>query len=165
MLGVGEGVGVGVGVEETVGVGVGVGETVGVGVGVGETVGVGVGVGETVGVGVGVGETVGVGFGVGVSVGFGVGFTATFTPLLQTSFLPDLIQVNLNPLTVEVEFNFVQVPPALAVASNAIFAGNRKAKTSITRAGASRRIEREYMMYSQKKDKEVLIQNEFFSYF
>lgn len=118
-------------------VGVGVGETVGVEVGV--EVGVGVGVGETVGAGV----SVGVGVGETVGVGVGVGFTATFTPLLQTNFLPDLIQVNLNPLTVDVVFNFVQVPPALAVAANAIFAGKKEAKTITTRAGAIRRIERE----------------------
>jgi len=39
--------------------------------------------------------------------------------LFQTNFLPDLTQVNLYPLTVEVVFNFVQVAPALAVAANA----------------------------------------------
>jgi hypothetical protein len=51
--------------------------------------------------------------------------------------------VNLNPFTVDVEFNLVQVPPALAVAANAGFAGNKNAKMITTRAGASRRIERE----------------------
>jgi hypothetical protein len=60
--------------------------------------------------------------------------------LLQTNFLPDLIHVNLKPLTVDVVFNFVQVPPALAVAANAILAGKREAKTITRRAGASRRI-------------------------
>ena len=43
----------------------------------------------------GVGE--GTGFGVceGEGVGVGVAFTVTFTPLLQTSFFPDLMQVYL----------------------------------------------------------------------
>jgi predicted membrane protein len=53
----------------------------------------------TVGVGVGVGSGVGVGEGVGVGVGVGVGFLIA-TPLFQTSFLPDLTQVNLMPLVV-----------------------------------------------------------------
>ena len=56
---------------------------------------VGVGVGEGVGVGVGEGVGVGVGVGVGEGVGVGVTFTATFTPLLHTSFLPDLMHVYL----------------------------------------------------------------------
>jgi hypothetical protein len=63
--------------------------------------------------------------------------------LLHTNFLPDLTQVNLNPFTVEVEFNFVQVPPAFAVAATARLDGNRAAKSNTARAGASRRIERE----------------------
>ena len=54
----------------------------------GSNLGVGVGVGVEVGVGVGVE----VGVGVGVEVGVG-----TLTPLLHTSFLPDLTQVYLNP--------------------------------------------------------------------
>jgi hypothetical protein len=54
---------------------------------VAEGVGVGVAVAEGVGVGVAVAE------GVGVAVGFGV--TTIFTPLLQTNFLPDLMQVYL----------------------------------------------------------------------
>jgi hypothetical protein len=66
--------------------------------------------------------------------------TTTFTPLLQTSFLPDLIQVNLYPFTVDVEFNFVQVPPAFAVAATARLVGNRVAKRNTARAGAKRRI-------------------------
>ena len=50
------------------------------------------------------------------------------------------MQVNLNPFMVDVEFNFVQVPPALAVAATARFSGNKAAKSTATRAGASRRI-------------------------
>jgi hypothetical protein len=57
------------------------------GIRVAEGVGVGVAVAEGVGVGVAVAE------GVGVAVGLGV--TTIFTPLLQTNFLPDLMQVYL----------------------------------------------------------------------
>jgi hypothetical protein len=71
-----------------------------------------------------------------------VGFATTLTPLLQTSFLPDLIQVNLYPFTVDVEFNLVQAPPAFAVAATARLVGNRAAKRSAARAGANRRIVR-----------------------
>jgi hypothetical protein len=60
--------------------------------------------------------------------------------LLHTNFLPDLIQVNLYPFTVDVEFNFVQVPPAFAVAATARLDGNRAARRITTRAGASRRM-------------------------
>jgi hypothetical protein len=72
----------------------------------------GVGVGEGVTVGVGVGEGVGVGVGVGVAVGVGAG-VETFTPLLHTSFLPDLTQVYFNPLTVDVVPAFLQELPCL----------------------------------------------------
>jgi len=73
---------------------------------------VGVGVGDTTGTGVG--NTTGAG--VGSADGFGVGLAATFTPLLQTSLLPDLIQVYFKPLTVEVVFNLGQASPALTAA-------------------------------------------------
>ena len=73
-----------------------------IGVGVAEGVAVGVGVG----VGVGVVEVVGVGIGV-----------ATFTPLLQTSFLPDFTQVYLKPFATEVEFNLEQVAPVFTAAN------------------------------------------------
>jgi hypothetical protein len=52
------------------------------------------------------------------------------------------MQVNFNPLTVETEFNFVQVPPAFAVAATARLDGNKAARRSTARAGASRRIPR-----------------------
>jgi len=55
-------------------------------------------------VGVGVGEGVGVADGVGAGAG-------TFTPLLHTSFLPDLMQVYFNPLTVDVVPAFLQELP------------------------------------------------------
>jgi hypothetical protein len=77
-------------------------------------VGVGVGVGVTVGVGVGVGS--GVGEGVGVGVNTGVGFLIE-TPLFQTSFVPDLTQVNFFPLAVAVAPTFAHLTPALGVAA------------------------------------------------
>ena len=53
------------------------------------------------------------------------------------------MQVNLYPLTVEVVFNFAQVPPAFAVAATAELDGNKVAKRTTKRAGVSRRIDRE----------------------
>jgi hypothetical protein len=84
--------------------------TIGAGVGVG--VGVGVGSGEGVGIGVGSGSGVGVGVGVTTGSGF---FIAT--PLFQTSFVPDLTQVNFLPEAVAVEPTFVHLAPALGVAA------------------------------------------------
>ena len=49
-------------------------------------------VGEGEGVGVAVGEGVGVAVGEGVGVAVGEGFT-TPTPLFQTNFFPDLMQM------------------------------------------------------------------------
>ena len=40
----------------------------------------------------------------------------TFTPLLQTSFLPDFTQVYLYPFEIVVALTLVQVPPALTAA-------------------------------------------------
>ena len=70
----------------------------------GAGVGVGVGVGVAVGVGVGVGEGIGVAF-----------FTAT--PLFQTNFFPDLIQVYLIPDDVLVLPSVLHVVPGLTAAS------------------------------------------------
>ena len=80
----------------------------------GLTVGVGVGVGVGTGEGVGVG----VGSGVGVSVGVatGEGFLIA-TPLFQTSFVPDLMQVNFFPDAVAVEPAFVHFAPAFGAAA------------------------------------------------
>ena len=75
---------------------------------------VGVGIGVTTGAGVA--NTTGAGAGVAVGDGLGVGLAATFTPLLQTSLLPDLTQVYFKPLTVEVVFNLGQASPALTAA-------------------------------------------------
>jgi len=75
-------------------------------------VAVGLGVGEGVGVGVGVGIGVGVGELNGVGEGVELAFLTT-TPLLQTNFFPDLIQVNFFPLEVFEIPCFEQIDPAL----------------------------------------------------
>jgi hypothetical protein len=77
-------------------------------------VGVGVGVGVGVAEGVGDGSVVGVGVGVGVITG--VGFVIV-TPLFQTSFVPDLMQVNFFPPAVAVDPALVHFVPALGAAA------------------------------------------------
>jgi hypothetical protein len=52
----------------------------------------------------------------GVEVVVGVGLESR-TPLFQTNFLPDLMQVYFLPANVEVDPAFVQLPPALGVAA------------------------------------------------
>ena len=67
-----------------------------------------------VGEGVALGVTVGVteGEGAGDAIGDGTGADAkTFTPLLQTNFPPDLMHVNLKPLTVEVAPALLHLSP------------------------------------------------------
>ncbi len=61
---------------------------------------------------VGVGVAVGVGVGVGVDVGAGVGL-ATATPLFQSNFLPDLMQVNVFPAATALFPALLQAAPAL----------------------------------------------------
>jgi hypothetical protein len=66
-----------------------------------------------------VGAGVGVGVGVGVDVTVGVGFGAAAliaTPLFQTSFVPDLMQVNFLPDAVAVDPALVHLAPALTAA-------------------------------------------------
>ena len=70
-------------------------------------------VGTGVGVGVGVGST---GLNTGIGDGFGAALTAT--PLFQTSFVPNLTQVNFFPPKVAVDPAFVHFAPALGVAAN-----------------------------------------------
>ncbi len=84
------------------------------GVGTGVGVGVGVAVGVGVGVEVGVGSDVGVGVGVGVATGNGF---LIATPLFQTSFFPDLTQVNFLPAAVAVAPTLVHLAPALGFAA------------------------------------------------
>ena len=85
-----------------------------VGVGVGDGVGVGVKVG--IGLGLGVGSGVEDGEGEGVTVATGDGFL-TATPLFQTSFAPNLTQVNFLPDAVAVVPALVHLAPALGVAA------------------------------------------------
>lgn len=59
--------------------------------------------------------SVGEGVGDGVTEGLGVG-VATFTPLLHTSLVPDLIQVYLIPNEILVELTLVQVDPGFTAA-------------------------------------------------
>jgi len=59
-------------------------------------------------------------------------------PLLHTNLLPDLIQVNLNPLTVVLDLNFVHLAPALT-AANAVLAGTKIPEiTRVTRITQAR---------------------------
>jgi hypothetical protein len=57
------------------------------------------------------------GVGVVVAGGFGVAALGIFTPLFQTNFEPDLMQVNFFAPTICVAFNLVHLAPALAVAA------------------------------------------------
>jgi len=78
------------------------------------------GVGNGVAVGVGVGTGLGVGVGsTGLNTGLGDGFGAALitTPLFQTSFVPDLTQVNFLPEAVAVAPALVHLAPALGVAA------------------------------------------------
>ena len=82
-------------------------------VGVGVGVGMGVGVAEGVGEGVGEGSS---GLKTGLSDGFGAALIAT--PLFQTSFVPDLTQVNFLPDAVAVVPALLHLAPALAAAND-----------------------------------------------
>ena len=75
--------------------------------------GVGVGVGVATGVGAGVGSS---GFNTGFR--FGLGTALTVTPLFQTRFVPDLMQVNFLPPAVAVDPAFVHFAPALTDAND-----------------------------------------------
>ncbi len=102
--------------------------------GVGNGVGVGIGAGIEVGVGTGVGDGVG---STGLNTGFGDGFGAALiaTPLFQTSFVPDLTQVNFFPEADAVVPALVHLAPALGVAA---LSGAVTARSSaITNAGNS----------------------------
>jgi hypothetical protein len=73
---------------------------------------VGVGDGEGVGVAIGADEVVGVGDGAGTFAGTAL----TRTPLSQTSFLPDLIQVYFFPETVVICPTFLHAAPGFTAA-------------------------------------------------
>jgi len=74
------------------------------------------GEGDKVGSGVGEALIAGVGEGVGVMTGFG---TAITTPLFQTSFFPDLVQVNVLPLNTSFVPTLGHELPALGLAASA----------------------------------------------
>jgi hypothetical protein len=59
--------------------------------------------------------------------GFGVEALGTATPLSQTNFVPDLMQVNFLVPTICVVFNLVHLAPALAVAAFACIGTSRAA--------------------------------------
>ena len=98
-------------------------KTIGAGVGVG----VGVDVGVEVGVGSGVGDGDGEGVGVGVGDTTGAGFLIA-TPVFQTSFVPDLMQVNFFPDAVAVDPAFVHLAPAFGAAA---WSGVARVRTKI----------------------------------
>ncbi len=67
--------------------------------------------------GAGVGVGVGVGVRDGDAGGNGFGAALMVTPLLQTSFFPDLTHVNFLPDAVAVDPAFVHLAPALGAAA------------------------------------------------
>ena len=84
-------------------------------------------------VGVGVGVAAGVGS-TGLKTGFGDGFGAalTATPLFQTSFVPDLTQVNFFPAEIDVAPAFVHFAPALTAANDGAVARDSVSKRATT---------------------------------
>ncbi len=78
----------------------------------------GAGVGVDEGFGVAVIEDVGVGVGLGEPAGNGFGTALIVTPLLQTSFFPDLTHVNFLPAAVAVAPALVHLAPALTAAKD-----------------------------------------------
>ena len=106
------------------------------------TTGVGVGIGIGIGVDVGVGSGVGVGVAsTGLKTGFGDGFGAALiaTPLFQTSFVPDLTQVNFLPDAVAVVPALVHLAPAFTAAKvGAEIRDKDSARASNTRARVMR---------------------------
>jgi hypothetical protein len=99
------------------------------------TTGVGVGIGIGIGVDVGVGSGVGVGVGsTGLNTGFGDGFGAALiaTPLFQTSFVPDLMQVNFLPADIDVAPTFEHLSPALTAAKDGAVARDSVSKRATT---------------------------------
>jgi hypothetical protein len=74
-----------------------------------------------------------VGVGVGVATGFGF---LIATPLFQTSFLPDLMQVNFLPLAVAVAPALVHLSPVFTAANEGVainVIAKAKAKKSLQR--------------------------------
>ena len=88
--------------------------------------GVGVGVGDGVGDGDGDGDVEEIG--VGLDSDF-AGVAGTLTPLFQTNFLPDFMQVYLIPDEIEVKPTFLQINPGLT-ALHELVAGRIKIATN-----------------------------------
>jgi len=77
---------------------------------------------------------VGVGVGVGVDVTVGVGFGAAAliaTPLFQTSFVPDLMQVNFLPDAVAVDPALVHLAPAFTAAKEGAEIKDKQSSSAI----------------------------------
>jgi hypothetical protein len=70
------------------------------------------------------------GVGVGATEGLRVGLT-TFTPLLHTSLVPDLMQVYLIPAETVVELSLLQAVPVLATALAGVMSWTRKSEAQI----------------------------------
>ena len=68
--------------------------------------------------------------GVGETEDLTVGLTS-FTPLLHTSLVPDLIQVYLIPAETVVDLSLLQVVPVLATALAGVMIWNRKSEAQI----------------------------------
>jgi hypothetical protein len=76
------------------------------------------------------GDGVGVGVGFGTTEGLTVGLT-TFTPLLHTSLVPDLMQVYLIPAETVVELSLLQEVPVLPAALAGVISWTRKSEAQI----------------------------------
>jgi hypothetical protein len=77
-------------------------------------------VGTGVEVGAALGDALGAELGAAIGVALGEALGADwriFTPLLHTSFFPDLMQVYLRPAEILVELSFEQLAPALTIAA------------------------------------------------
>ncbi len=111
--------------------------------GVGVRVGVGDAVADGVGVGVGSGDGDGEGEGVGVATGncFLIG-----TPLFQTRFFPDLMQVNFLPDAVAVDPALVHLAPALTAAKD-----GAETRESVTSSATKIRVRLMCIRYQPRK--------------
>ena len=92
------------------------------------------------------GAVVGVGVGVGVATGVGVGVTATVglltaTPLSQTNFFPDLMQVKVLPDATDFAPALLHAAPALTAACAGTSGIAMARQSSVARAKCVLRIE------------------------
>ena len=94
-------------------------------------------------------DGVGVGVAVGVGVGVGVGFGAAAliaTPLFQTSFDPDLMQVNFLPEAVAVAPALVHLAPDLTDAKD-----GADTRESVRSSASNIRVRLMYVRYQLRK--------------